>query len=153
MRTLLASNWHPNLPFTLPVFNEFLSANVKAADWEPSAHNAFAQPVTDVSMMLLRTALTQHTSAAARLHKTNLPPARYLTRGRVQTKGTGFARNLPARWTLLTQHRNRYAAALTVYEVLNTNVSIGVSRQLTLNWRGLGVVWICSPQFKGYVHG
>jgi hypothetical protein len=85
--------------------------------------------VTDVLMMLLRTALTQHTSAAARLDKTNLPPARYLSRGRVQTKGTGFAQNLPARWTLLTQHRNRYAAALTVYEVLNTSINISVSRQ------------------------
>jgi hypothetical protein len=29
VRTLLASDWHPNLPFTLPVFNEFLSANVR----------------------------------------------------------------------------------------------------------------------------
>ena len=94
-------------------------------------------------MMLLRTALTQHTSAAARLDTTNLPPARYFPRGQVQTKD-GFAGNLPARWTLLTQHQNRCAAALTVCKVLNTNIRIGVSRQLTLNnyWRGLGVVHV-----------
>lgn len=107
--------------------------------------------MTNVSMRLLQTALTQHPSAAARLDKTNLPSARYFSRGRVQTRGTGFAQNLPARWTLLTQHRNRYAAALTVYDVLNTSVSIGVSRQLTLNWRGLGVVWIYSQQVKEYI--
>ena len=90
-------------------------------------------------MMLLRTALTQHTRAAARLDTTNLPPARYFPRGRVQTKD-GFARNLPARWTLLTQHQNRCAAALTVCKVLNTNIRIGVSGYTTRSsqWRDYG---------------